>query len=78
MARGLLLAFVEDNELGLLLSTGIACAAAQCVLWLLFTFALGDGQGCSSLTCSTTRFEGGHMHRKCSTLYELSARCTAL
>ena len=39
----LLLAFVEDNELGLLLSTGIACSTAQCVLWLLFTFALGDG-----------------------------------
>ena len=37
------LAFVEDNEYGLLLGTGIACAAAQCVLWLLFSFALGDG-----------------------------------
>ena len=37
------LAFVEDNECGLVLSTGIACATAQCALWLLFTFALGDG-----------------------------------
>ena len=37
------LAFVEDNEHGLLLVTGIACATAQCVLWLLFSFVLGDG-----------------------------------
>jgi len=36
---------IEDNweELGLSLSVGAACAMAQCVLWLLFTFALGDG-----------------------------------
>ena len=43
MRSMLSLAFVEDNEHGLLLVTGIACATAQCVLWLLFSFALGDG-----------------------------------
>lgn len=37
--------FLRDNwdEHWILFSTGATCAIAQCVLWLLFTYALGDG-----------------------------------
>ena len=36
---------IHENweEYGVLFSAGIACATAQCVLWLLFSLALGDG-----------------------------------